>query len=241
MEKYLRIHGERHWRRQAITGIWRLDKEPEKSIKIPIRYTNSYGGEVFVPSENAEEGEQSLAREEGNPIGCGLLHKKHPDKIVKAPQIESIETPILNPYQTYAPQGFGFISRTWESRTEKAGTYDEQWLENQHPLPPLDFDPSFYQAAHPDLIYKSYFESGTLIELLNLLPDHTHQSFTLPKLQIVARYHLNTGVIEQFLNMDTIIVDIASDKKEEWSVFISWRNRHNIQENVQKSEILMVG
>ncbi|MDD5053600.1 MAG: DUF2169 domain-containing protein [Sulfuricurvum sp.] len=233
IEKYLRVYGERYWRRQAITGIWHLDKEPLSCTQLPIRYGNSYGGKILITDEKGNQ--TALAREETNPIGCGLLHKKHPDKIVKAPQIEAIFDPITAPYTHLSPQGFGFIHRSWKSRLDKAGNYDEAWLNDHHPQLPHDFKPEFYQGSNSDMILDDYLMPNSMIELTNLLPGDSIQTFKLPNIEIISQFHFNTGIVEKEMNIDTVVIDIREDNETKWAVYISYRNRQLIEENIEKT------
>ncbi|QMD83487.1 DUF2169 domain-containing protein [Escherichia coli] len=50
----------------------------------------------------------------------------------------------------YQPAGFGCIGRAWLPRLSLAGTYDQEWLETQHPDLPDDFDFNYWNCAPDD-------------------------------------------------------------------------------------------
>jgi len=234
LNKSLRIWGERFWNAQAITGIWRLDKEAKPTHKLPIRYQYAYGGEIELTKGETKE---VIAREENNPIGCGLLHKKQNERTVHAPQIESIDDPIQKPYHPYTPQGFGYINRTWGQRLIYGGTYDEEWLEHRHPLLPRDFDERFYQSAHPDMVVSSYLPKGSKIRLTNLLAGESVQTIYLPDIDIFTRFRMNTTTVEVAMNIDTILLDIDAEDGNDHRVYVSWRYRYPMDEEILETAI----
>lgn len=234
IDKSLRIWGERFWRCQSITGIWRLDKEAQSTQKVPIQYAYAYGGEIEILKGETKE---VLAREENNPIGCGVLHKKQTEKTVRAPQIESLDDPIKKAYHPYTPQGFGYINRTWGQRLVYGGTYDEDWLEHHHPLLPKDFDERFYQSAHPDMIVAGYIPKGSKIRLTNLMQGESIQSIYLPDTDIFARFRTNTTTEEVTMNIDTVLLDIESDECNDHRLYVTWRYRYPRDEEILESAI----
>lgn len=226
--KTLQICGERFWRRGFIG--WRLD-EPKECPHVPIRYSYAYGGEIID-----EEGTQILSYED-NIAGRGLLDKKHSQKVHIAPQIESIDDPIDEdkPYHRYLPQGFGAIDKVSNLRLAHAGRYDEDWLKEHHPRLPQDFNEAFNQSAHPDLIYQGYLPSNAKFRLINLTRDYANITFTLPDYSFVSRFTTGTASIEKLMNIDTVIIDVEDDEKR--AVYVTWRNRYPIEEEIQKVEI----
>lgn len=236
LDKSLRVWGERFWRRQAITGFWKLDTTAKATDNIPIRYRYAYGGEITIT-----DGETTtiLAREEENPIGCGILHKKHHDKITPAPQIEAFDDPIQKPYRSYTPQGFGALNRTWGQRLIYSGTYDEAWLENRHPLLPRDFDERFYHSANPDMILHDYLPKSAKIQLTNLLPGEPVQSVYVPSIDLIARFTTNSAIVDKTMHIDTVLLDIESDDWNDHRVYITWRYRHPIDEEIIQSDVYL--
>lgn len=236
LEKWLQVTGKRYWRGDMFG--WVLDK-PEFTNQVPIRYENAFGGEAV--KREADKEEQYFAVCYSNPIGTGLLHRKHPDKVVAAPQILSPDEPIdkFNPYKTCTPQGFGFYHRAWDLRLPLAGTYDEDWQENQWPLPPHDFDQAFNQAAHPDMIVDGYLKGNETIRLFNLLPNQKRHEFVLPKCYVLQRYVVSGKPVFLPHFLDTVIIDVESENHEDWAVYLSWRSLV-ANKNIDASSIMML-
>jgi len=90
---------------------------------------------------------------------------KHPKNItLDAKVMEKISEKY--PYQ---PAGFGFIGRSWSPRIALAGTYDEKWVEEQHPYPPHDLDYGYWNGAPKDQQI-DFFYPNSRLELWNLTP-----------------------------------------------------------------------
>ncbi len=237
LENWLEVTGERHWRRDFLG--WALDK-PELATKVPIRYEKAFGGEVVEKEEGKEDKYHAVCY--SNPIGTGLLHKKHPDKVVPAPQIQDPDDPLdkYDPYKQFKPKGLGFYHRAWDLRLPLAGTYDEAWQENQWPLPPHDFNQAFNQAAHPDMIVDGYLKGGEIVTLYNLLPERNRHQFTLPIIQFSQHFSVVERTFVFPLQLDTVIIDVESESYREWFVYASWRTRLSGVFNIKSSTLSML-
>ena len=77
-------------------------------------------------------------------------------------------TKIASSY-LYKPAGFGFVGRSWLPRISKAGTYDQKWLDEQHPYPPFDLDYGYWNGAPEDQQIDFFYPQAKL-ELWNLTP-----------------------------------------------------------------------
>lgn len=205
----------------------------EKAHHVDVRYERAYGGTV---KKESDEGEETILKSNlFNPVGCGLKKFNNSEKYIMSPQIT-----YLNKAHKNIPAGFGCINRAWSSRVPLAGTYDEAWIENQHPLPPHDFDYAYNQAAHPELIMQGYLKSGSTIELINLMPGKSEHYFKLPSLKMLSRIRLNTGDIYQEMNLDTVIVDIDTLDTNTYALYLSYRALTPITQEVEEAEVMLV-
>ena len=123
--------------------------------------------------------------------------------------------------------GLGPVARPWSSRLKYTGTYDDDWVrttraEVAQGLPSdyaKDFDPRFFQCAHPQLITPRYFEGDEEIVLTGLLPVEGPFTLALPQLRILAL--MVDGKKEghrQWLNLDTVHIDLDAS-----TVNLCWR------------------
>lgn len=69
----------------------------------------------------------------------------------------------------FTPAGFGFVGRSWLPRISYAGTYDQKWLEEQHPYPAFDMDYQYWNGAPEDQQIE-VFNPASKLELWNLTP-----------------------------------------------------------------------
>lgn len=189
-----------------------------RAERVPVRYERAKGGTVSIPARGKRK-EKFLKVDPYNPAGCGIKKIRDPKWTVSVPQI----TYAGLPKWTRVPPGFGFVNRAWKSRSKLAGTYDEAWVERQHPLPPHDFDVRHNQAAHPELVMEGYLQGGSRVELLHLLEGEPLQWFEVPDLELIARVRMHTGDICRKMNLDTVLVDIDGEGGAEPGVFVSWR------------------
>ncbi len=152
VSKQLHVSGPRHWvpqalparpwRKGGITG-WTLG-QPQAVDKVPLDWRLAHGGPpVFRPDAPADN---------RNPIGCGWLGPADDWKDAPQPAPQILMEPNPDPLHSPMPAGFGPVSPFWQDRARHAGTYDDDWVQNRHPLLPQDFDPRFWQCAPPDQI-----------------------------------------------------------------------------------------
>ena len=98
---------------------------------------------------------------------------KHP-KNVKLDSKVMDKISVKYPYQ---PAGFGFVGRSWSPRIALAGTYDDKWVEEQHPYPPHDIDYAYWNAAPKDQQIE-FFHPQARIELWNLTkPEFSNKGY----------------------------------------------------------------
>jgi hypothetical protein len=204
-------------RRQAIT-------------KTPIRYEYCAGGILKV--ENRGKEDESLIVDHDNPVGRGrYLYKDEPLR----------EEQIWYTGKAFqAPPGFGAIHRSWKSRLDLAGTYDQSWVDEQHPLPPYDFDFRHNQAAHPALIVEGYFQTGMHIRLENLIKDHPDSYFEIPEYHLMTRIHTQHEQRMARMVMDTLLLDIDSENPQDFRVYASWRAYDRLYGEAQSAEVMLL-
>lgn len=231
VQKVLQLCGPRQFELGA--WDWRLTA-PEPTDAVALDYRLAFGGRFHAPADEAADDEWLYKPD--NPAGCGWLPDKHQrsqlskaarrqvdaaiDGIrrMSAPQIEDPRTPVAHPEQQITTQGFGPMARWCAPRVDFQGTRDAAWRAQVYPALPSDFDPRFYQSAHPDLICPSYLAGDEMMTLSGLLPEG-RVSLPLPAVRPFAIAVLNDGrrVISQPV-LDTLCIDL--DRRE---IALTWR------------------
>ncbi len=103
------------------------------------------------------------------------------------------------------PAGFGPLDVTSPERRAKAGTYDDAWLENRSPDPPLDFDPAFFNTAPLDQQRDEPFEDGEPFILENMHPDEPVLEGRLPRLRARIFVNLRGGELREVpMRLETV-------------------------------------
>lgn len=241
LEKWIRVRGERYIQDDIIGASFTTSI---KATKIPIRYELANGGMVKNPNYTPEEPDktkQYLRYATYNPVGVGIFHKSMFDENIalRAPQIEAMNEVLDKPNLQNPPQGFGFIGRSWQPRIKKAGTFNEKWVKEKHPVMPDDYQETYNNAAHPDLQLEGYFEPFDKIILHNLVKDRYEQSFKIPNFYFKAQIEEAFPSEPYFLDIDTVIVDLMEDDMTKNTVFISYRKRIPTGENIQQANLNM--
>ena len=95
------------------------------------------------------------------------------------PRGPNVEYPSLG--RDKRPAGFGPIPAHWKPRSSFAGTYDDAWLKDRHPLYPRDLDDRFFLCSPEDQRPGTFLKGGELVELTNLTPSGW-LTFHLPRL-----------------------------------------------------------
>ncbi len=90
-------------------------------------------------------------------------------------------------------------------RRKYAGTYDERWKKERMPLPPLDFDYRFNQAAPPDQITATYLRGGEPV-LLDNASEEGPMRFALPRLAFSVGARLEGKLHEHRPALDTVVL-----------------------------------
>ncbi|TWB49105.1 hypothetical protein FBZ98_107138 [Rhizobium sp. ERR 922] len=239
LEKKLRVYGERFWKpvvRDAWAGFsakkpkrvlkdWRLSETTPVSV-LPMTWSKAYGGEV--PGTGDPDADIPADVEVYNPLGCGIvnLDMEPGSAPVRAPQIMIDNDEQLDWRAAAKPEGFGPISPWWRFRQKHSGTYDEHWLNERHPLLPDDFDPLFWQCAHPDLIATPHLLGDEDYRLENLHADLSWATGQLPGLTFGVHCMREDIGEWHVLKLDGVHFDWRSDDR----VLLTWRVRFPLPE-----------
>ncbi|QTA85816.1 DUF2169 family type VI secretion system accessory protein [Desulfonema magnum] len=209
--KTVRVFGNRQWE----SGLLSLRMTPPEPFEMmPLIYERAFGGFHEI---NAEKGK--ILFESLNPVGSGFVGKRK-EKEIKGLFLPNLEAPaslISQPKDQPPPAGFGYIAGSWEPRKLFAGTYDEIWQKTSAPYLPKDFNPCFFNAAHPDLICKSYLQGGEPVALINVSP-HGPLNFKLPSCGLVANVRIAGSTETPPLNMETVLFEPDQSR-----FFMIWR------------------
>ncbi|MDR6820074.1 hypothetical protein J2X76_005271 [Neorhizobium sp. 2083] len=227
VEKRLRVYGPRAWRartRKTWKGLidraqedaldgWVLT-DPEPVTHVPLDWRLAFGGRLET------SGKKEVV--EKNPIGIGLvdegLFRERPEW--PAPQIEDEKHPIRHVSERPDPAGLGLLSPFWEDRVARAGTYDDTWLKERHPLLPRDFDFRFWQAAHPNLVSETWLQSDEEFGLENLLPQFPRLEGALPGIRLEIEIDRGAGLARGEMKLDGVHFDMRPGVGR---VFLTWR------------------
>ncbi|NUP10802.1 MAG: DUF2169 domain-containing protein [Polyangiaceae bacterium] len=233
--------GPNAWRYSVREG-WNLS-DPEPVTKVPIRYDLAFGG-AYQAWEAEEDGALGWRVWADNPSGIGFFDTEHMDgeQAYAAPQWLP-EAAWFGRTRDVPLAGYGPIARPWPSRLRHAGTYDDQWLKEarrsiERGIPAdyaRDFDPRFFQCAHPSLIMPRYLVGDEVIRLTGLMPGEPTFTFQLPCIALEAKLRDAGGTEQvQLLCLDTVNIDTDAA-----TVSLCWRLSVAQQRKIGRASITL--
>ena len=198
LRKVIHVVGDREF-----TGglIGPSEGSPQKLVSVPLTYEHAFGGVHII-----DEAKGKVAAVASNPVGRGFRPRRRRKEIKGGPAPN-----LLDPADPERPASYGFVAPSWEPRRNYAGTYDEAWERGRAPYLPADFDPRFFNAAHPDLITEGYLQGGEPVTLDNLSPRGPLR-FALPRCAFEIVVTLDRDEHIPPLNLETVLFEPDDDR-----------------------------
>jgi hypothetical protein len=226
--KSFAVVGDRVWLSAA--GV--RASSPTPFTVMPISYDRAFGGTDLRHEDPAQH-----AAFMPNPSGRGF-HRHLVSKWLEGsplPNTEELGTSVSAPDEAYRPMSFGAVGRHWEPRLKFAGTYDQNWLDNEFPFLPSDFSEQYYQAAPLDQQLPLPL-GEQLVRLRNLTADGT-RDFTLPHLAAPIHVFPRKGRREDLTaHVDTIVIEPGDDR-----VTMTWRVARPLRKSLFEIAEVLVG
>lgn len=197
--KVVRVFGDREWSGAIDARI----TAPVPFERMPLVYERAFGGPLAVDRETGEP-----VLDPRNPVGVGVARQRArgEESVCRLPNLEDPEHLIARPEDRPPPAGFGFIAPSWEPRRSRAGTYDQAWRKRRAPYLPEDFQPSFFNTAHPDLVCKGYLQGGEPVEVIHASPVERIR-FRLPVCRFGAAVRIDGEVEWPPMNLETVLIE----------------------------------
>lgn len=190
---------------------------------MPLVYERAYGGTTADGHADRR-----------NPVGVGFRHAASADPTVRtqAPNVTYPDEPYRSPSDRPRPAGFGALGRGWQPRLGFAGTYDQNWVDSQWPLPPKDFDPRHHLCAPQDQQLPR-LASGENVSLIGMTPSG-RWDFRLPRIAAPVRLLYDDRMDETEFQPDTVVIepDIGRVTLKARLSFVTRRNAPILREIV---------
>jgi hypothetical protein len=164
------VIGDRQWQAQLLDKPTISHTQPFRTMDLV--YERAFGGFDKPAGMYCKE----------NHVGAGFIGKRTQERLegLRLPNLEDPRN-LINAWNSHPrPAGFGFYGRGWAPRLAYAGTYDDKYMKERHPLLPTDFSFRFFNGAHPDLQVGGYLRGDEEVDLLNVCPDTSRVHFRLP-------------------------------------------------------------
>ncbi|HUT70756.1 MAG TPA: DUF2169 domain-containing protein [Desulfatiglandales bacterium] len=212
IDKTLYVFGDRFWERKA--GVLKTISDPLPFTEMAISYANAFGGPDYKKNPLGK-GHASIKTDTGNTV--------HP-----LPNIENPHHLIDSPNKKPDPAGFGSIDLTWPQRMEKAGTYDQKWLENLFPGLAEDIDWTIFNAAPEDQHIEGFFKGDEPFEIKGMHPAKPFIQANLPGFKSRCFINQKTGDGEEFKEIKTSLDTVWLFPHAEKGIGV-WRGVAEIQ------------
>ena len=210
VRKGMRVFGDRVWE-SSLLGL--RASEPQPFVTMPIIYERAFGG-----ADKSDPDEKHHAFESRNLVGVGLnVRRGRRDTVgTPLPNVERFDAPLGGPRQRPEPIGLGYVGRGWAPRRDRAGTYDQDWIDKHFPFLPPDFDEAYYQGA-PDDQQCPHPAGGERVTLVNLTADG-RMSFELPAVEVPVKLVYKGEPRDVAPVLDTVVVE-----PDERRCLLTWR------------------
>ena len=223
----------------AVVGdrVWRVDggiraSAPLPFERMPITYDCAFGG--VTTREDDPAGAAAFAN---NPSGRGFFAGEATQALagMPLPNTEEVGVEVARPDGTYRPMAFGALGRHWEPRRRYAGTYDQQWLDEDAPFLPADFDDRYYQSSPADQQLPR-LTGERAVSLLNLTPEG-RCDFVLPAFEAVFYITPKRGAREALAApIDTVLIEPDLQR-----VMLTWRIARPLKRSLLEIAEVQVG
>jgi hypothetical protein len=229
MEKVFDVVGDRVWQ-AGLKGI--TASSPLPFTEKLVSYDTAFGG-----ADRNSEDERDHDAYLPNPVGRGW-HKHLKNAWVDGkplPNTEEVGRAVSFPCDPYKPMALGPLGRGWPQRARYAGTYDQQWLDDDFPFLPKDFDERYYQAAPKD--QQLSLPKAPIDVVLSGFTANGAQQFVLPYLDPPVHVFPKRGEREvSVATLDTIV--FAPDLER---VTMAWRVSRPLRRGLHELAQVVVG
>jgi uncharacterized protein YjbI with pentapeptide repeats len=198
VDKELAVFGDRHWYKLLGAGI--TPSSPENFKEMPITYQNAYGGEGY----------------EFNPEGKGYKAiETDTGEVQLLPNIEYKNNLITSSSRLVPPASLGRVDIMWQPRIDKAGTFDQDYLDNQMPGLANDISWEYFNDASEDQWLNGYFKGTERYSISNMHVEHQKFEGQLP--QIYGRAFVNqTSFNVETDELETQFIEIPTKLDTLW-------------------------
>lgn len=232
MAKQLRVCGSRNWL-PAVLGWQASEMQPFTSM--PLHYGNAFGGMHFWQ----HDGQTQIEMYMDNGVGTGYASKA-PVNLVAGLPLPSLLVPgdeVRKPDDGVRPVAFSALPRNHPQRRRYAGTYDDNWRQNDFPLLPRDFDIRYHQSV-PEDQQIDFPRGGEEVMLQHMMPGRPAVRFRLPRLDNMPVQVLTVDY--QVIKPD-VVVDTLYFEPDEGRFSVVWRVTLPIKRKLKEFDTISIG
>jgi hypothetical protein len=223
--KSVRVFGDRTW-----SGLKR-PSHPAPFESMPLVYERAFGGAIPDPNDP----ERAIA-EERNPVGVSFKGKRDESVMVgqKLPNLEDPAQLLANMSDVPPPACFSFVAPSWMPRRALGGTYDANWQKKRAPYLPNDFQPRFFNAACPEMIFDRFLQGGEQVSLFGASQSGPLQ-FALPRCALRIEIKIAGRTERPPVRLETVLIEPDDNR-----LSLTWRAELTCDKQALKVEEIAV-
>lgn len=211
---------------------WKLSA-PDPVTVVPLTYDLAYGGRCGT--------DDAVVHFEQNPAGRGFMTDSALVTVESfaAPQIGLLaDFMAATPTHAMTVCGTMPLAKAWLPRRSFAGTFDAAWERDRHPRMPLNYDLTFWNAAHPRLQVTPHLTGDEVIRLSGMSHDHATVDVGLPGARLAVRSTSEPSADLIPMNLDTIDLDVEKIDTGQITLTLLWRAKVSDREAYAAAEII---
>ncbi|BFM48674.1 DUF2169 domain-containing protein [Marinomonas sp. THO17] len=187
-KKILQVIGDRHWQ----GGLFDLASKPKAFTCMPLNYHRTYGAYDYAD----------------NPLGTGVIEEKYRDKesgVYWLPNLYLEKDSTKADKHVRSLACFAPLEITWPQRSCYQGSYDQDWLDHDHPGLPKDTQAKLFNAAPEDQQLQGFIQPGTVYSLQGLHSEYPRIDGALPDVKVRAFIRQQVDEALVFREVETAI------------------------------------
>lgn len=189
VSKRIYVLGDRNYQ-SGLLGVSPEQKQNAEFSSLSLSFDNTFGG-PGSPS---------------NPVGKGLFEKRRQKNVPGANLVYNQNGLRCGKDKNQMPAAFGPTGVDWPNKIQQAGTYDENWFNEDRPGFPQDIDFHYFNRASSDQYSSTPYVGGMSFCLTGMHPKIAKISGVLPgiKFRVFVQREESQDVEDSENHIDTV-------------------------------------
>ena len=149
---------------------------------------------------------------------------------IPLPNIEYPDNLMTSQNDRPEPAGFGPLDIMWQQRLQRAGTYDQKWIEQIAPGYPLDINWNYFNCAPKDQWIDDFWQGNEPFKLENMHPSNATIEGQLPNYRCRAFILPQNSTSAELKEVDQRLETILFFPEQDLGVLL-WRGVTTVEDD----------